>query len=98
MTLLPTQTLHCHPPDRSAPSLMEEVFRLYERALDATSTGIVIADATQPDHPLVYCNRAFERITGDRKRKLSGGIAVFARAEPRSSHPPRNSVRPARRA
>ncbi|MBD1939667.1 PAS domain S-box protein [Microcoleus sp. FACHB-68] len=77
MTLLPTQTLHCNPSDRSAPSLMEDVFRLYERALDATSTGIVIADATQPDQPLVYCNRAFERITGYLREEIIGRNCRF---------------------
>ncbi|HIK06782.1 MAG TPA: EAL domain-containing protein [Trichormus sp. M33_DOE_039] len=38
--------------------------RLMERALAATSNGIVLADATQPDTPIVYVNPAFEAMTG----------------------------------
>lgn len=35
-----------------------------ERAIRAVSQGIVIADATQPDHPIVYASPSFERLTG----------------------------------
>ena len=38
--------------------------RVRDRALASTSNGIIIVDATQPDLPVIYCNRAFERITG----------------------------------
>ena len=38
--------------------------RVRDRALASTSNGIIIVDATQPDLPVAYCNRAFERITG----------------------------------
>ncbi len=44
--------------------LVEETLRLRERALAATSNGIIIADARLPDHPAIYTNAAFERITG----------------------------------
>ncbi|UNU26342.1 EAL domain-containing protein [Microcoleus vaginatus HSN003] len=37
---------------------------LSDRALAATSSGIVIADANAPDCPIIYCNPAFERMTG----------------------------------
>ncbi|MCZ0899396.1 PAS domain-containing protein, partial [Microcoleus sp. HI-ES] len=37
---------------------------LRDRALAATSCGIVIADANAPDCPIIYCNPAFERMTG----------------------------------
>lgn len=37
---------------------------LYKQALDATHNGVVISDATAPDLPVVYVNKAFERITG----------------------------------
>ncbi|MDB5770629.1 MAG: diguanylate cyclase, partial [Burkholderia sp.] len=42
----------------------EENLRLWERAIDATSNGIVIVDVEQPGFPAVYANPAFERITG----------------------------------
>jgi diguanylate cyclase (GGDEF)-like protein/PAS domain S-box-containing protein len=42
----------------------EENLRLWERAMAATSNGVVIVDVEQPDFPAVYANAAFERITG----------------------------------
>ncbi|HEY9808881.1 MAG TPA: PAS domain-containing protein [Halomicronema sp.] len=42
----------------------EDMLWLYDRALAATSTGIVIADATKPNRPLIYCNAAFVKMTG----------------------------------
>lgn len=44
--------------------LVEETLRLRERALAATSNGIVIADARLANYPIVYVNLAFEQITG----------------------------------
>jgi diguanylate cyclase (GGDEF)-like protein/PAS domain S-box-containing protein len=41
-----------------------ETLWLGDRALATTSSGIVIADANAPDCPIIYCNRAFEQITG----------------------------------
>jgi PAS domain S-box-containing protein len=41
-----------------------ELAHLRERALDAASTGVTIADARQPDMPLIFINPAFEQITG----------------------------------
>ena len=37
---------------------------LKTRTMDESPVGITIADATEPDMPLVYVNAAFERITG----------------------------------
>ena len=37
---------------------------LKTRAMDEAPVGITIADATDPDMPLIYANAAFERITG----------------------------------
>ncbi|NJO20250.1 MAG: PAS domain S-box protein, partial [Spirulinaceae cyanobacterium RM2_2_10] len=38
--------------------------KLRDRAIEASSVGIVIADATRPDMPLIFVNPAFEAITG----------------------------------
>ncbi|PSB22525.1 PAS domain-containing sensor histidine kinase [filamentous cyanobacterium Phorm 46] len=70
-TLSPTRT------GGNAPNLIEEVFRLYDRALAATSNGITIADATQPDKPIVYCNPAFEQITGYDRSEIIGHNCRF---------------------
>jgi PAS domain S-box-containing protein len=39
-------------------------FMLRNQALEASPSGITIADALQPDLPLIYINPAFERTTG----------------------------------
>ncbi|MDF5708519.1 MAG: PAS domain S-box protein [Nostoc sp. S4] len=44
--------------------LVEETLRLRERALAATSNGIIITDARLAHNPIIYVNPAFERITG----------------------------------
>ncbi len=42
----------------------EERLYLFEGAVAASNSGIVITDARLPDHPIVYANAAFEQITG----------------------------------
>ncbi|MBD2048044.1 PAS domain-containing protein [Coleofasciculus sp. FACHB-64] len=42
----------------------EDRLRLLERAIAASSNGIVISDAQLPDTPVIYVNPAFESITG----------------------------------
>ncbi len=44
--------------------LVEKTLRLRERALAATSNGIIIADAKLANNPIIYVNSAFEQITG----------------------------------
>lgn len=41
-----------------------EALTLHERAMEASSVGILIVDASAVDMPLIYVNPAFERITG----------------------------------
>ena len=42
----------------------DEMRRLLDRAVAASSNGIVITDPKRPDDPIVYVNPAFERISG----------------------------------
>lgn len=42
----------------------EARLRLLERAVEASVNAIIIADARDPAHPIVYANQAFERMTG----------------------------------
>src|SRR5215204_7471473 len=42
----------------------EEALRLKDRAISASSNGIVITDPNQHDNPIIYVNPAFERMTG----------------------------------
>jgi PAS domain S-box-containing protein len=55
----------------------EEMLWLYDRAMAATSTGIAIADATNPEHPIIYCNPAFESMTGYRRQEVIGKNCRF---------------------
>lgn len=43
---------------------VEETRWLHERAVTAATSGIVITDARNPDHPIIYVNQGFERLTG----------------------------------
>jgi PAS domain S-box-containing protein len=42
----------------------EDQMRLFNRALDATTNGVLIASMTRPGAPVVYANPAFESLTG----------------------------------
>jgi two-component system, NtrC family, sensor kinase len=55
----------------------EEMLWLYDRAMAATSTGVTIADATNPEHPVIYCNPAFESMTGYRREEILGKNCRF---------------------
>jgi diguanylate cyclase (GGDEF)-like protein/PAS domain S-box-containing protein len=51
--------------------------RLLRRAVETTDSGIVITDATLADHPIIYVNPAFERITGYASDELMGRNCRF---------------------
>ena len=55
----------------------EEMLWLYDRAIAATSTGVTISDATHPEHPIIYCNPAFESMTGYRREEILGKNCQF---------------------
>lgn len=48
-----------------------------KRALESSTTGIVIVDSTSTDHPLTYVNKAFEVITGYSKEFSIGKNCRF---------------------
>lgn len=52
--------------------MAEEALLLRDRAIAATSEGIVITDWLTPGNPVVYVNSGFERITGYRKHEILG--------------------------
>lgn len=68
----------------ASPCQPEEVqnrLRLLEQAIAASSAGIVISDANQPDRPIIYCNPAFEKITGYSPEEVLGRNCRFLQGE-----------------
>ncbi|MEH6555209.1 MAG: PAS domain S-box protein, partial [Pseudoalteromonas tetraodonis] len=61
----------------------EKQLRLFKRAVDASSNGIVITDITQPDMPISYVNRGFENITGYSKVEATGNNCRFLQGKER---------------
>ncbi|WP_144814098.1 putative bifunctional diguanylate cyclase/phosphodiesterase [Aerolutibacter ruishenii] len=57
--------------------------RLLRRAVETTDSGIVITDATLTDHPIIYVNPAFERITGCTSEQLVGRNCRFLQGSDR---------------
>lgn len=70
--------------------------QLYESALAATSCGIVISDARLPQNPIIYCNPAFEKITGYAQDEVIGRNCRFLqgdKTDPQAIEKIRQSVR-----
>ncbi|GBO56500.1 diguanylate cyclase/phosphodiesterasewith PAS/PAC sensor [Pseudanabaena sp. lw0831] len=63
--------------DISERKRVEESLQLRERAIAASSNGIVITDATQPNNPMIYVNPSFERITGYSAAEVLGRDCRF---------------------
>ena len=61
-------------------------FELLIKALDASISGIILTDNTQPDNPIVYCNTAFEKMTGYSRKEIIGHNCRFLQKEDRNQH------------
>ena len=59
----------------------EKQLRLFNRAVAASSNGVVIADITQPDMPISYVNYAFEKLTGFSLAEVVGKNCRFLQGE-----------------
>ena len=59
----------------------EELSPVLGRLLDASSSGIVVTDPGAPDHPIVYVNAAFEKITGYTAEEVLGRNCRFLQGE-----------------
>lgn len=53
------------------------------RAVECSPLGVLIADATHPDHPIVYANPAFSRITGYAIEDVIGKNCRFLQSDDR---------------
>ncbi|TBW57654.1 EAL domain-containing protein [Marinobacter halodurans] len=67
--------------DVSAQRKAETELRLRNQAIEASVNAIVITDANQGDHPIVYVNPAFERITGYTCEEVIGRNIRFLRRD-----------------
>ncbi|MGH8355804.1 MAG: PAS domain-containing protein, partial [Pseudomonas sp.] len=60
---------------------MQQQLALANLALEASPLGMTIVDARQPDQPLLYCNPAFERISGYGREEILGRNCRFLLAD-----------------
>lgn len=61
----------------------DAMLRLFNRAVECTTNGLVIADITQKGQPLFYVNPAFERITGYSNAEAIGRGCSFLQGDDR---------------
>ncbi|HWW38889.1 PAS domain S-box protein, partial [Pedobacter sp.] len=54
------------------------------KALESANTGIVITDNLLPDNPIIYCNPAFERISGYSREEIIGHNCRFLQNKDRN--------------
>ncbi|MGB9954691.1 PAS domain S-box protein (plasmid) [Haloarcula marismortui] len=59
----------------------QKELRLTNRAIDEAPVGITIADANQPDNPLVYANDKFSELTGYQEENVVGQNTRFLQGE-----------------
>lgn len=72
----------------------EESLHLAQRALAAAPVGILIADAQQPDLPIIYANPTFEQLTGYSQAEVLGRNCRFLQG-PQRDQPEIQQVRTA---
>lgn len=53
---------------------------IYLQALNSAKSGIIITDNQQPDNPIIYCNIAFEEISGYSQNEIIGHNCRFLQA------------------
>ncbi|MDN3550242.1 sensor histidine kinase [Mucilaginibacter aquaedulcis] len=61
----------------------DEQTRLVLAAYLASTSGIIITDSQSPDNPIIFCNKAFERITGYSKEMILGRNCRFLQGQTR---------------
>ncbi len=55
--------------------------RLYGRAITSSSSAIIVADARSQDTPIIFCNPAFERMTGYLSAEVLGRNCRFLQGQ-----------------
>ncbi len=69
--------------DVTGTKLAEQRLEIRNRALEAAGNGIVIVDAQHPDLPIIYCNKAFSKITGYKQSEVLGKNGRFLQIDDR---------------
>lgn len=67
--------------DITARKARERELRMKTRAMDEAEIGISIADARQPENPLLYINKGFERLTGYSASRVLGENCRFLQGD-----------------
>ncbi|WP_345949102.1 PAS domain S-box protein [Mucilaginibacter sp. PAMB04274] len=67
-----------------SPETQHRDFELLTQALDASISGMIITDNQQPDNPIIYCNTAFEKMTGYSRKEIIGRNCRLLQGEDRS--------------
>jgi PAS domain S-box-containing protein len=57
--------------------------QLLNAAINASKNGIIITDWLQPDNPIIFCNKAFEDMTGYLQEEIIGKNCRFLQGEDR---------------
>ncbi|WP_316850508.1 sensor histidine kinase [Pedobacter agri] len=57
--------------------------KLLKAALDSSISGIIITDNTQFDNPIIYCNKAFEKLSGYSRDEVIGRNCRFLQGDER---------------
>jgi PAS domain S-box-containing protein len=63
---------------------LQRDFELLTQALDASISGIILTDHQQPDNPIIYCNAAFEKLSGYSRKEIIGHNCRFLQGEDRN--------------
>lgn len=59
-------------------------FELLTQALNSSISGIIITDNQLPDNPIIYCNEAFEKISGYSRNEIIGHNCRFLQGKDRT--------------
>lgn len=62
----------------------EKKLGLLERAIAASTNGIIISDSTKPGNPIVYVNSGFEKLTGYTQAEILGRTCTILQGEDRN--------------
>jgi PAS domain S-box-containing protein len=57
--------------------------QLLDAAINASKNGIIITDWLQPDNPIIFCNKAFEDMTGYVQKEILGKNCRFLQGKDR---------------